>query len=532
MRAKNILEIGNPRESYVENKASDLDKGGVIDNGRGSEKHREQIEFALLALLLESRKINCGNNGIILELNISEDVRQIMRESGINISEGDQVAKAFKVFSHGKGRHEYESQLFAHKVLGKYREKNADEVVALVPNPLFFELKNTPALSEKLTKEGVFPSDEYDIIVMDRVPGRDIAEILYSELIKRHPEMQYLQSGGGADSMSFEDLQREVNNKFFSIAERKPRRNQEEHMMVEEKVASENKKVLAMLLAELDFTFDQKIIETMEKSIQILRDAGLLMFDRHERNFMVTNKGDVYMIDFGETEMIGGVVSERDDRFFGQVNDMSVPRYLRHINSLTQSNREKLASLPKYFNDPRKRVLNMKILFRESDFRNGNVEALGMKRIKKDSGEGKKFIDSREQSREFLSRISEEIVRFKINHKFNIAGILKDFPMKRESSREDDDLEEKGRIKRNNGRYKNAYFGSVIYQVFESVKSGLINEDQFSEISEVLQNYKIQNKKTHEEITLFDADLWRGIDFSLNAYSLLREIEEEKKKNP
>lgn len=247
---------------------------------------------------------------------------------------------------------------------------------------------------------------------------------------------------------------------------------------------------------------------------------------------MVTNKGDVYMIDFGETEMIGGVVSERDDRFFGQVNDMSVPRYLRHINSLTQSNREKLASLPKYFNDPRKRVLNMKILFRESDFRNGNVEALGMKRIKKDSGEGKKFIDSREQSREFLSRISEEIVRFKINHKFNIAGILKDFPMKRESSREDDDLEEKGRIKRNNGRYKNAYFGSVIYQVFESVKSGLINEDQFSEISKVLQNYKIQNKKTHEEITLFDADLWRGIDFSLNAYSLLREIEEEKKKNP
>ncbi len=296
---------------------------------------REAVEKFIDASLEELcerylSKFNEGNNGMILKMRVEDmppDLVDGLKKNGIELGD-EKVAKILKIYSGGKGRHEFEMQKKAHELVEAQPDK---EKYARIPKPYFYrDIAVGPEAQEKLkgmTDKG-YGSDRVEMFMMDFVPGDDVATVLYKEVAKRHDKT--VDIAPRVDELGFPELQDRVFQALnFSVPGGKSRDAGAREFEMR-KVFAENAEKLDAYLERRGFRIDPAVVAQMENTMNLFHRNGLAFRDGHQRNFMIS--GDyaaapagatkerppqVYVIDFGAATELEG---RRLDEVFREVD--------------------------------------------------------------------------------------------------------------------------------------------------------------------------------------------------------------------
>ena len=257
------------------------------------------IDARLEELLLHKYEyFNEGNNGLILKLNlddISDEALEALKEAGIELGD-KQVTKILKIYSAGKGEHEFKMQKKAYEMVEEAIAANDGKSYAKIPRPILFrDLPVSPAVTARLQElsPGMRLEDRAQIIMMDMVDGNDLGEIFFREAHARHPKKdQYpINTHSHADALQFAVsnlLNMEVPERPVTGAGITP-----EHR----KLQMENAKKLYAFLEKSDFRIHPAIIEQIKNTLLLMHKNGMAFRDGHHRNFMA--EGDYTVPDVG-----------------------------------------------------------------------------------------------------------------------------------------------------------------------------------------------------------------------------------------
>lgn len=306
-----------------------------------------EIETAIFKF---AQKFNEGNNGVILRVNLLEipelaGLKKYLERKGEKI-EGGQAIKILKIYAPGAGRREFEMQRRAFEILAQ----NPQTGLAKIPRPLaMFDIHIQEETRVKLHFEGANGvNDRAEIIVMDYIPGSDLATVLYREAIKRDERFVHLRKD--LEEMPFEQLQQEVSDVLFYKARSKAR-DSAQRSLDEERVMDENAKILYDLLEKRGLVLHPAILDQIEKTMHLFHAHGLCFRDGHHRNFLVVGVHEataeetpqVFVIDFGSATSFEGEFSEAlyqegTRRFY---DDLAVVRELRPLTTSREEKRGK-----------------------------------------------------------------------------------------------------------------------------------------------------------------------------------------------
>jgi hypothetical protein len=328
-------------------------------------------------------------------------------------------------------------------------------------------------LVQKLNDMGATVTNHAEIIVMDKVEGVDIATIMYRAFLKQEiqkdPTLQYL---GNADEMRFHDLHQIVSDKFFYQLNT-PTQGVEKMFQDERKIAQQNAEMLTQKLGKSQFLFDENHLESIEVSLSLLRQSGIVLRDAHERNFMIGDDDNVYLIDFGETIMQSQKVTDND--FEGFRMDKSVVMNLRKINALSREEAKKVIENPNSWQDREAGFVNVHIMSKRRGFEQKNGTAFGLTKSKEKIDPRivqmetmlDEFIGGVAQSKEYdTETLCRELIRNKIKPK-----------------RED--------IPNNTLLNIRALLGGVLYKAYEAYRQDRISLEDCGEIYSNLKSQKL-----------------------------------------
>lgn len=262
--------------------------------GRTEEAERF-IDLEIERLLLERfKKFNEGNNGVVLRLdvaNLPDDVKDSLKERGIEFPDGVSVAKVLKVYKSGMGRKEYEMQQRAHAIAALHDD---DPDYARVPRTHFFrDMELGDALRENLVRQSTTfkAGTRIEMLMMDEVKGDDIATALYKEVVRTHPRTRHL--AGEADAMTFDDLAEEVAVALDFASPGGKSRDEAERGFEARKVLDANAKKIYAYLERTGARLHPGIVEKITNTMNAFHKNGIAFRDGHPRNFMVT--GDPFV---------------------------------------------------------------------------------------------------------------------------------------------------------------------------------------------------------------------------------------------
>jgi hypothetical protein len=311
------------------------------DSGRTEKKlefGKEVAAVNLELILFNSTKINEGNNGIIKSIRV-EDMGEAMISYLESLHPGfskreDVAVKLIKIYSHGVGRHEFEMQQTSYDIMEKNSSSNLP--LAKIPKPLFYaELTiASPILKEKLLADGLSNfDDKVEILIMDMIPGEDLATHLYRRVVKivedspKYKNKSHLLDKP-TDQMSISELHRIVGEVVGYSQPGGKHRSDEMNQFEAQMVKTDNVKKLISFLKNNDFTLKKEWLDKIENTIRALHQGGVFHRDLHERNVMLDPEhDDVYLLDFGSTIKINPSSSEdvyEDDINGRRPNDLSI----------------------------------------------------------------------------------------------------------------------------------------------------------------------------------------------------------------
>jgi len=279
--------------------------------------HGEPTDIEVREMITGSQKINEGRYGLIFKFNTANQGQAVAQSLGDD-DNGDRVAKLIKVYSGTKGAQEFKMHSKIHEILAA--AKNPEEV-AQTPRPLLFkDMEMTPELESFLKKSGLaLAPNRAEVIIMDYVPGDDLATILYREALKRHPNYRHI-SSEEIDKMDFFHLEREVQGilRFSQPGGKARDEGERNHEMM--KVQTENAKILYTFLRRKGFILHPDIIKQMKGAVELCHKNGVALLDGHHRNWMVVGnyealddpekKPRVMAIDFDEAVEFAGPLSD------------------------------------------------------------------------------------------------------------------------------------------------------------------------------------------------------------------------------
>ena len=159
----------------------------IVRQENNAYREMERMENLELMLTWRSKKINEGNNGVILEVDLSKPLLIENKERPINnrIIEAEPhkmiVGKILKIYSAGMGRREFEMQKMAREAIGR------NEFVR-VPRA-FFSKRLMIADNEFrkfLRSVGIDTAGQrtnVDMIAMEKVKGKDLDHFAYEQFI-------------------------------------------------------------------------------------------------------------------------------------------------------------------------------------------------------------------------------------------------------------------------------------------------------------------------------------------------------------
>ena len=208
------------------------------------------------------------------------------------------------------GKREYEAQKKAFDIINAQEDKSN---LASIPEPLFYSdmtIKD-PLAIEKLKQEGMGNFDnKIEIIIMDLIPGEDLATFLYRSVLsvaKEKPETQKIisQSNLEIDKLSINDLIAEVSRVLDFRRAGGQHRDEAERLFEEDKVKRENAKKIATFLKRNNAIINSRWLEKIENTVNILHKNNFYHRDLHERNVMISPDGEIVSIlDFGSSKLV------------------------------------------------------------------------------------------------------------------------------------------------------------------------------------------------------------------------------------
>ena len=286
---------------------------GLAAEEMEEEDRREIMELIMENFILQSKKINEGNNGIIKALDLRKIrdelplklVEYITKKSPDFFSERDDLAiKMLKVYNRGDGKREFEAQKRAHEIITKEQETNPEASLAGVPTPLIFEeLTVVDEETQAILKNDGLKSltDKVEILIMDLIPGEDMATHIYEEVVKRSGKLAHLR--GSLEEIPLNDLIEEVSSALGFVEAGGKHRDEDLKVFEEEAVRNENVEKIVRFLKQSGFTLDKDILNKVENTIKLLHKNGLYHRDLHERNIMMVGD-EVKIIDFGSAKEV------------------------------------------------------------------------------------------------------------------------------------------------------------------------------------------------------------------------------------
>ena len=294
-------------------------------------------DYQLERIISRSELINSGNNGLIYKINLEimdEEARKngkLMERIGRDkndLSKSDKVIKILKIYKKGQGLHEYEMQKKAYDAVSSAPNKKE---LARIPRPISFkELNISDQTQEDLNKKGASLSDDkMEIIVMDFVPGTDLATIIYQWVIDNHSNQQ-LNPGS---HQSIEEMQQTVAMLLGFERPGGKGANDGDRNLEERKVYGSNADKLYGFLKKSGFKINPAVTDQVKNTLDLLHRNGIYHNDPHERNIVISNPY-AYLIDFGSA------ASEKID---GRVDDGYLVNRLRELTDSPKDTRQKQA---------------------------------------------------------------------------------------------------------------------------------------------------------------------------------------------
>ena len=298
-----------------------------------------------LAVTTCCEKINEGNNGVIFKLNFTDDLEDgvgglldYIEDRRTGEQEKENVMKVLKLYKPGEGKKEFEMQRRAFEIV----RDQGDDTCAKIPEPILFrnlEIKSEEA-QEFLKNKGIKNAEQVEIIIMDMVPGVDLADHFYREVLRDNKGAIHLSDR--LDQMDFNELHREVSRVLnFEVAGAKSR-DEGEREFERRMVQSGNAEKLFKTLKKKGYVMNPEIIKRIEKTINLFHENGLAFRDGHHRNFMFNGEGEdleVYVIDFGSSTTFEGEL-DRDVYIEGQKEYPHDKAIIKSLESLTKTQDE------------------------------------------------------------------------------------------------------------------------------------------------------------------------------------------------
>lgn len=282
------------------------------------------IDTRLNQLLEENcQKVNEGNNGAILKLNINdvpEDLLVSLRESGIVLNT-DQAVKVMKFYSGGRGLNEFQMQQQAYELVS---EQSEYAQIAKIPKPhLYRDLAILPSVRERLKQMGIKKiNDKVELLVMDFVPGEDLATIMFREIIRTSPKTRDLLHH--LDRLGFEDLERELPRALGFAETKTVYRDEADRQSQEKRQQIKRYNTIHSELSKQGFRLHPAILLQVKNAMNLMHENGMSHRDGHHRNFMITgdpsvnavNAPEVYIIDFGSSIRFDGNYEDQKERIY------------------------------------------------------------------------------------------------------------------------------------------------------------------------------------------------------------------------
>ena len=280
-----------------------------------NENQIENITNDFENLLLKSKKINEGKNGIINLIETGDLPPDVD-------SENKQLAlKILKIYTNGKGKREFEMQKAAFDIINNEQELP----VAKIPKPIMYkELRiQSEELRQKLTTEGIEKSnDKIELLLMDLMPGEDLSDYLFRETVKVAQAIpllkQKLTINKDASEMDIKELEQEIK------------------ILFDGKITLENSTDLLDFLGLHGHDLPDEWLKKIENTINLLNKNNIFHNDLHERNTRINFGKDIYIFDFGGA----GDLAASDKQIFNEKGNRVSPDF-EFINKLKKQNNKK-----------------------------------------------------------------------------------------------------------------------------------------------------------------------------------------------
>ncbi|MFO0704760.1 MAG: phosphotransferase [Candidatus Andersenbacteria bacterium] len=263
------------------------------------------IDARLEEVLLHGvEKINEGHNGVIFRADIGKfppELVEKLKETGIELDETPAI-KILKVYEASVGKKEFEAQSAAYQSIAEAQKSSA--TIAGIPRPILYrELSNlSPEMQQQLSTYGVKNQEKIALLVMELMPGEDLATRMYREVLKRHPQASKVFTD--IEHMRVDELFDAVQNTLKLSAV--PAGGDIEKRTA---IIRHNSSEIYGFLARNNFKLDATVYEQTKNAFTQLHRSGIAHRDAHERNIMVHEENQqlrTTIIDFGSARLFEG----------------------------------------------------------------------------------------------------------------------------------------------------------------------------------------------------------------------------------
>lgn len=281
----------------------------------GDEIYNKELEnkehfdvFIISALEKYSQKIDEGTKGVILKVDLSKFTDEELNEIGIKINrDKGSVFKILKIENSVYAQYEAIMQKKAEEILNT--EESRKENLAQVPNISKcdnIDISGNEKVINFLKRSGVgiLEDNKINIMLMDYVPGVDLAFYIFRKIIEKimqkDPENEIVRQETDGDYNSWLSMAKfgdfcRILEKYFGI------QLSEDNIHLIRK----NEKILLDYIEKNEVILNQEILDVFRKSVVKLHDNDFYHNDLHERNVRIVldendNLVEMYFIDFAD----------------------------------------------------------------------------------------------------------------------------------------------------------------------------------------------------------------------------------------
>lgn len=274
-------------------------------------QEQEMLLDQMLEHILTSEaaiKINEGNKGIILELDTTDLPEEVKDYFSQNLEEEEEeedklAVKIVKIYTGTEGRHEYDLQRQARKIIKEEKIAGVN-----VPKPRNFRALTITDdnIIEHLKSLGIKigPEKKVEIIAMDFVPGKDVATLMYEEYVRHHAADFYV----AYPELDLEEYLKQLNiNDLINLVHRLAGIKTKYGNFDDSFAANLERHQIAKLISQ-DIAYrgllEKGHADSLLQAVNIFHKHGLYHRDLHPRNIMIDRNGQVEIVDFGSAVKI------------------------------------------------------------------------------------------------------------------------------------------------------------------------------------------------------------------------------------